>query len=512
MKAVFGHNVNQRTTNRQAYNGAIIISPGIYDIDNCKDVVAYGGDYEQRRLWALFGDLSLDYKNWLFLTLTGRNDWSSTLPKENRSYFYPSTSLSFIFTDALGMQSNILNFGKIRASFAQVGNDAQPYSLYDTYVLGDPFLGQPTITTPSTGMNPNLKPEISREVELGTELMFLQSRIGLDLTVYNKLSRDMIAAVPIPVASGFSYAYLNFGEMRNRGIEIGLNLIPVQMDNGLTWNIYGTFTKNQNRVMSLMDGVERLAVSNLGIDVTPTIEPGYAYGVFRGSYALRDTNGNLIINPATGFPHLASAGDPEKIIGDPNPNFNIGLTNTFSFKGFTLSALIDYKDGGDIYSVTISSLLGRGVTKDTEDREHTFIIPGVYGDNQGNVNKDATGKPIQNKTQVTSNDLYFYGGGTETTFAINGAAEYQIYDGTVYRLREVSLGYDFPKKWISKINIGNINLSVVGRNLWYFAPNVPKYTRFDPEINGFGATNLQGLDLSCAPTARRVGLNLRVTF
>lgn len=509
LKAVFGHNVNQRTINRQAYNGTIIISPGIYDIDNCQDVVAFGGTYSQRRLWALFGDLSFDYKSWLFINLTGRNDWSSTLPVEHRSYFYPSVSTSFIFTDALGMQSNFLNFGKIRASFAQVGNDADPYSLKNTYILGDPFLDQPTITTPTTGMNPNLKPEKSKEIELGTELQFFESRIGLDFTWYNKLSSDMIAAVPIPSASGFNYAYMNFGEMRNRGIEIGLNLVPVQLSNGFKWDIFTSFTKNNNEVVSLMEGVERLSIQNLGIDVTPTIEPGYAYGSFRGSYALRDDDGNLIIDPLTGFAYAAL---DEKIVGDPNPNFILGVTNTLSFKGFTLSALLDYKDGGDLYSVTIQSLLGRGVTKDTEDREHGAIIPGVYGDNQGNVYKDGSGNPIQNVTTITTNDLYFYPGGYETTFAMNSVAEFSVFDGTVYRLREVSLGYDFPRKWIQKIRLGNLNLSVIGRNLWYFAPNVPKYTNFDPEINGFGSTNLQGIDLSCAPTSRRIGFNLKLTF
>ena len=509
MKAVFGHNVNQRTTNRQAYNGTIIISPGIYDIDNCQDVVAYGGTYSQRRLWALFGDLSFDYKEFLFLNITGRNDWSSTLPVENQSYFYPAVSTSLIFTDALGLQSDILNFGKIRASYAQVGNDADPYSLYDTYVLGDPFLGQPTITTPSTGMNPLLKPETIKEIELGTELQFFNSRAALDFTWYNKLASDMIAAVPIPASSGFGYAFLNFGEMRNRGVEIGLNLIPVQMSNSLKWEIFASFTKNNNKVMKLMQGVDRLAIDNLGIDVTPTIEPGYAYGSFRGLYALRDSVSNeMIINPLTGFPY---ASIDEDIIGDPNPNFTLGITNTISFKGITLGALFDYKDGGDIYSVTIQSLLGRGVTKDTEDREHTYIIPGIYGTNQGEIFKSG-GKPIPNRTQVTSNDLYFYGGGNETTFAINSVPEFSVFDGTTYRLREVSLGYDFPKKLIEKIKLGNLNLSVVGRNLWYFAPNVPTYTNFDPDINGFGSTNIQGIDLSCAPTARRIGFNLKVTF
>jgi hypothetical protein len=217
----------------------------------------------------------------------------------------------------------------------------------------------------------------------------------------------------------------------------------------------------------------------------------------------------MVIDPVTGFPFLAQ---DEKIIGNPNPDFVMGITNTVSYKGFTLSALWDWRKGGDIYSVTIASELGRGVTKDTEDREHSWVIPGVYGDAQGNLVLDASGNPVANRTQVTTNDLYFYGGGTETTFAINSAAEFNIWDATVYRLREVSLGYDLPKKWIQKAKIGRINISVTGRNLWYFAPNVPSHTNFDPDINNYGSSNVQGIDLSCAPTSRRYGVNLKVTF
>lgn len=509
LKAILGHNVNQRNTLRQAYQGSIIISPGIYDIDNTQSVEAIGGGRSQVRLWALLGDISLGYKNWFFVGVTGRNDWTSTLPTDNRSYFYPSFNTSLVFTDAFGLNSNVLNFGKIRASYAQVGLAADPYALVNTYTVGSTFLDQPTMYTPNTGMNAELKPEMSKEIELGTDLQFFNSRIGIDFTWYNKTSSDMIAPVPIPASSGFTYTYLNYGEIRNRGIELGLNLVPVKMANSLTWTIFTSLTKNNNEVLSLIEGVEWLALEELGVDVTPSIQPGYAMGAFRGNYAIRTDEGQLIINPVTGFPFLS---DDEKIVGDPNPDYTLGITNTISFKGLTLSALFDYKKGGDIYSVTISSLLGRGVTKDTEDREHFWIIPGVYGDNQGNVFEDESGRPIANRTQITENDLWFYGGGNETTFAINGAAEYQIYDGTVYRLREVSLGYDIPSKFTDKLKLGRVNVSVVGRNLWYFAPNVPEYTNFDPDINGFGSTTTQGVDLSCAPTSRRISVNLMVNF
>lgn len=509
IKAILGHNVNQRTSKRQAYDGKVIMVPGVYDIANTRDVVTSSNGYSQRRLYGVFADLSLSYKSWLFLNVVGRNDWSSTLPKANRSYFYPAVSTSFVFTDALGIKSNVLSLGKIRASYAQVGNDASPYSLQDVFYLGNPFNGKFTLTTPDTRNNPNLKPERSAETELGTELQFFEGRIGIDFTWYNKLSSDMIAAVPMPNSSGYYYQYMNFGEMRNRGIELGLNLVPLQLKNGLKWEIYTSFTKNESEVISLTEGIERLNLADLGIGITPTIEPGYAYGAFRGDYALRDASGNLIIDPVTGFPYLAP---DQKIVGDPNPDFVMGITNTISYKGFTLSALWDWRQGGDLYSVTINSLLGRGVTTDTEDREHSWIIPGVYGKADGTLITDGSGNAIPNRTGVTTNDLYFYGGGNETTFAINGASEFEIYDATVFRLREVTIGYDLPKKWLQKAKIGRVNLSVSGRNLWYFAPNVPSGTNFDPDISNYGSSNVQGIDLSCAPTARRLGVNLKITF
>ncbi|MEI6048145.1 MAG: SusC/RagA family TonB-linked outer membrane protein [Bacteroidota bacterium] len=517
LKAILGHNVNQRSDRRQGFDGKVIMVPGVYDVFNTRDIVSLTNagqlvsGISKRRLYAVFADVSLSYKNWLFLNLVGRNDWSSTLPKDNRSYFYPAISTSFMFTEALGIQSNVLSSGKLRVSYAQVGNDADPYSLQDVFYLNSSFNGKFTLTTPDTRNNPELKPERSAETELGTELQFFNGRIGLDFTWYNKLSSDMIAPVPVPSASGYAYKYLNFGEMRNRGIEIGFTLVPLQLSNGLKWDIYTSFTKNKSEVMSLRQGVERLNLYMGGdLGFNSVIEPGYGYGAFRGTYALRDPDsGKMIIDPLTGFPYLSL---DEKIVGDPNPDFVMGVTNTLSYKGITLSALWDWRQGGDLYSVTIYSLLGRGVTKDSEDREHSWIIPGVYGNNQGELLLDGNGNPINNHTGITTNDLYFYAGGNETTFGINSATEFNMYNATVYRLREVSLGYDLPKAWLQKAKIGKINISVTGRNLWYFAPNVPTHTNFDPDINNYGSSNLQGIDLTCAPSSRRFGVNLKVTF
>ncbi len=526
LRAVLGHNINQQTTDRQSYLGQGIVARGIYDLDNTNSVVPNGGTYSRRRLHGIFADVSLGYKDFLFLNLTGRNDWSSTLPVENQSFFYPAVSSSFVFTEGLNMNSNILTMGKIRASFARVGSDAPVYSLTQLFNvnLGNnsgligatpntdlPFLGQPGITASNVAFDPDLTPEFTKEFELGTELEFFNGRIGVDLTVYDRRTTDQIANVTLPSATGFEQLVTNFGELSNKGIEVGLDLTPVRMANGFSWNIFTAFTRNQSKVESLTDGIERINVRNLfGGGVTPVLEVGQPYGIFYGEVNARDDEGNLLIDPTSGvmFPKLA----PEKI-GDPNPDFILGVSNTLSYKGFQLSAVLDYRHGGDLYSTTMQAYLGRGVTKDTEDREASRIIPGFLGDpNTGLPLLDEAGNKIPNTVQVTENELWFSGGGTITSFAINGADEWSVWDATVIRLREISLGYNLSPALLSKTPFGSASLTFTGRNLWYNAPNLPKHANFDPEVNGFGSTNTQGIEFASAPSVKRYGVNLRLTF
>ena len=513
-----GHNVNQFTSDRQAFFGKGIIAPGIYDLDNTRDVVAFGGDYERKRLFGVFAETVLGYKDFAYLTLTGRNDWSSTLPIDNRSYFYPSISGSFLFMEAFSMDDNILSLGKLRASWAKVGNDADPYSLINTYPVNFgastglvgairdtdlPFIDMPGMTVSNTVFNPNLTPEFTEEFEIGVLLEFLNGRIGLDMAYYNKRSTDQIARVSFPEATGVSSYLTNFGDLKNEGVEIGLNLTPVKND--FKWDIFTSFTRNISEVLELQDGVDRINIENLFADITPVLEVGQPYGILRGSRNVRDEEGNLLIDPSTGV--LIRDTEQGKI-GDPNPDFLLGVTNTISWKGFTLGAVINYRHGGDIYSTSISALLGRGVTKDTENREGTFIIPGYYGDpNTLEPILDGSGNKIPNTTQVSMNELYF-----GESFGINSAREWQVYDATVIRLSEISLGYELPNRLLKNTPFGSAHLSVTGRNLWYHAPHVPKYTNFDPEVNGFGSTNTQGIEFASVPSVKRYGFNLKVTF
>ncbi|CAN5251282.1 SusC/RagA family TonB-linked outer membrane protein [soil metagenome] len=521
IRAILGHNVNQRTTDQQSVQGTEMVDFNIIDIDNTNSVIPNGGDYVRRRLFGIFGDVTLGYRDWAYLTLTGRNDWSSTLPVDNQSFFYPAVSASLIFTEALNMNSPVLTIGKLRASWSRVGNDANPYSLVPTFSINlspgsnlqaslpdndFPFRGVPGATLGNTVFDPNLTPEFTTEIELGTQLEFFNNRLGLDVTIYKRSTTDQIGLISIPVVTGFSAVFTNFGELENKGIELGINATPVALANGFNWSLYGTFTHNKNTVISLAPGVEEVTIRPLfGGGVTPVLRPGQEYGLLRGTRSARDDEENLLINPATG---LLIPDPVPGIIGNPNPDFIVGLTNTFSFRGFTLSGVIDWRQGGDIYSVTTNSLLGRGVTKDTEDREVNKIIPGVLGDaNTAEPIRDEGGNKIPNRRQVEENALWF-----GESFGINGADEWSVYDGTTIRLREISVGYRLPQALMDRTPFGSASISLTGRNLWYNAPNFPKHTNFDPETNTFGAANFQGLEFQNAPSVRRMGVNIRFTF
>lgn len=505
--AILGGNSFQNTTDRGAIQGTQFISPGIYTIENNVNIsVPQGLGTARLRTLGVFADLTFSYKDFLFLNGTGRNDWSSSLPENNNSYFYPSVSTSLIFTDAFGIEDSALTFGKLRGSYASVARSAPAEFLNRTFAVGDPFSGIPTIYNRDELADQELTPEFTNEIEAGVDLEFWNRRIALDFTWYKKTTSDLISPVSVPVTSGFSTFNTNIGEIVNQGVEIGFTLVPIQTDN-FKWSLFTNFTKNENEVTDLVEGVDRILLGgNFG--TIAYAAKGQPFGVFYGSRFARDDEGNYLINRSGG----GIIADLENgYIGDPNPDFKAAFINTLSYKGLTLKAQVDWRQGGDISSTTIAGLLGRGVTKDTEDRERTFIIPGFYGDGDGNPILDEQGNKIPNTTQLSMNELYFSPAGGNT-FAINSVDEASIYDGTVYRLRELSLTYELPKKWLDKTPFGSINISAVGNNLWYFAPNVPKYTNFDPDVTAFGSTVQQGIELQSAPASKRYGARINLTF
>jgi hypothetical protein len=460
----------------------------------------------------------LSYRDYLFLGFTGRNDWSSTLPIGNNSFFYPAATLGLVFTEAFNLESDVFNFGKLRLAYGRVGNDAPLYSTQEFLFvnpnfgtsLGNvtfPFNGTPGLTLSNTLGNPNLTPEFTTEIEIGTELRFLNNRVNLDVTYFDRETTDQIFTVSRAPSSGFTSQILNAGSVTNKGWEIGVDITPVQLSNGFTWNLYGTFTAIENEVNSLIDGVDRIGTASNFFTFGTFAVPGEPYGVIQGSSIARGSLGNALIDPTNGY--WITNPDNAVTIGDPNPDFIAGLNNTISYKGVTLSFLFDWKQGGDLYSLTLANLRGRGVIQETAAgnvRQEAFLLPGVLGDptNPGTPLTDPeTGELIENTLQIDAND-YFW------RTSSNAPRELGVYDATVIRLREVSLSYAIPEKILSNVFIGSASISVVGRNLWFNAPNMPN--GFDPETNGRGSGNGQGLDLAYVPNSRRYGVSLNVTF
>jgi TonB-linked SusC/RagA family outer membrane protein len=504
--AILGNNVLQNNTSRIVYEGKEFINPNIFTFRNVKNILNLIDERDQKRNIGVFADVTFSFKDYLFLNATARNDWSSSLPKDNNSYFYPSVSGSVILTDALNIDSKVLTFAKLRASFAKVGRDNDAEFLKIAFVQGQSYNGLPQIGNSTTLGDQQVNPEFSDEFEIGTDLEFFSKRITIDLSLYSKKTTDLITDVVVPSSTGYTQLRTNAGSIRNKGIELGLVLVPIKT-NSFKWTLNTMFTKNVNEVLTLKEGLDRIQLDPNQIAYAI---PGEAFGVFYGTKFARDAKGNFLINQSGG----GIIQDPNLgIIGDPNADFKVSFANTFIYKAFSLRTQFDWKQGGDVSSSTIQSLLGRGVTKDTEDREKIHIIPGYYGNSSdGTPILDSNGNQIPNTVQLSTMELYFSPGGGGNTFAINSVDEADIYDGTVFRLREVSLTYDVPSKILEKTPFGKISFSVLGSNLWYFAPNVPKYTNFDPETTSYGKSTLQGIETSAAPTAKRLGFKVNLTF
>ncbi|MBL0027280.1 MAG: SusC/RagA family TonB-linked outer membrane protein [Saprospiraceae bacterium] len=510
ISASLGQNMNRRSITDAQNTGLDFIVPGIYNLKNTASQSFNNDDRIKRSLIGVFGEIQLGYKSMAYLNLGARNDWSSTLPIENRSYFYPTVSGSFILSEL--MESNLISYAKIRAGWAKVGNDAPPYRTQDVFTLDQNFRGAPRITRSSNTNDPNLSPEFTTELELGADLRLWKDRFSVDFTWYDKKTTDLIFNISVPNTTGFNTFTTNVGEISNKGIEVGLNLVPI-LTKDFEWSFGVSFTKNKNLVVSLIEGVDRVQLNPVLTTISPFLEPGLPFGYLRGTKAVRDSDGNPLINPNTGGMIVSTA---QGMIGDPNPDFKMGINTEIKYKNLFLNGLFDMTKGGDIYSVSVTTLLARGVTKDTEDREKGLIIPGNYADPanlQSGLPLLVDGKPVANKIPITLNDIYFSPNPNNgATFGFNSATEFNVFDGTVYRLRELTLGYSLPASLFGVKYFKGGTLSVSGRNLFFLAPNLPKHSNFDPEVNSFGATTTQGIELSAAPTSRRYAVNLNINF
>ena len=521
LTASVGQNINARKYEGKSYLGTGIITFGIDNIENTTEKSTYGYAYAERRLMGLLGNATVGYKNFAFVTVTGRNDFSSTLNKNGvigntgRSFFYSSASGSLVLNEALKLDYRWLDLLKVRAAYGRVGRDAPAYASGPTgYVTNPsaslPFKGVPGIGISGVVNNARLTPEFTSELEVGTELALFRNRISFNGTYYDKRTTNLIGVITYPSATGYGAAQTNFGEITNKGFEVAFTAVPVDVA-GFRWSSTFNFSRNRNIIARTTDNGDTLILGNTFAGSVRSVHiPGQPYGVLLGTAPLRDANGELYINPLDGRLILS----PKlKVIGNPNPDFLMGFINQFTYKGITLNMLVDYRKGGSLYATTLQEELGRGVTKDTEDRNRLVVLNGVRWDP---VTKkaavDASGTIIRNTTAITVNDLYFSSGGVGGGAASNGYNEQSIYDATTVRLREVSMGYDLPKGFLGKTPFSLVNISVSARNIWWYSPNLPKNSNFDPETSTYGASNQQGYEFTNAPTTKRFGVNVRVNF
>lgn len=516
LRVVVGHNYNQRQTDNQSFRGTGIIKRGISRITNTQTVVTDLSYFSKRRIVGVFSDIVLSYKDYLYLNLTGRNDWSSTLPKGKRSFFYPSISTTFNFSDAFDLESDFLSFGKLRLAYTQIGNDADPYLLSTVHTINGsgsgvefPFNGVSGTEIGDNLGNESLRPEFTTEYEAGLELNLFKDIVAIDLAYYSKRTEDQIFSVRVPSSTGYATKTLNAGEISNKGIELGLGINPFTNPEGFSWSIFGTFSKNVSKVEKLIDGLDQINPGNRVAEYGNILRVGQPYGVIEGEVDNVDAQGNLLLNATTGLP-VKSVN--QQIVGDPNPDFIAGINNNFSFKGFNLGFQFDWRQGGDILSLSNSYLRGFGLTEETAvDRDRTYIIPGFLADpnDPSQPLLDSGGNKIPNDIQVSPQN--YWAGATNGTQRnqYRFSAESLIFDATVFRLRELSLGYTFPKKILQKLPFGSLSMSFIGRNLWFKAPNFP---HLDPEVSTYGAGNAQGVEQFAPPTVKNMALNIKVSF
>ncbi len=497
-----GGNIFQTDYNRHRSIGSTLSAPGWYHINNATDITS-AQFINRKKLYGVYGTFDFNYSDYLFLNLTGRNDWSSTLPADNNTFQSYSASLGFAFTDLLGMQSNpIMPYGKLRASYGVVGNDAPTYATSNYFgsasIGGDGFITNvdfPAYGTNAfernTGLgNDQIVPEKTTTWEIGGEFQFLKGRLGLDITYFESESEDQIIAVDLPASTGFTSVIQNAGIISNKGWEIILDATPVTT-NDFDWDIQINYTKIESLVEELAEGLETITLAGF-TSTQSVVEVGQPYGVIWGDGFQKTEDGTVIIG-ANGWP---LAGE-KQILGDPNPDFTAGLRNTFTYKGVSLSALLDVRQGGDQWCGTCGIMSYFGVSQQSADeRNDVVVFDGVLEDGTANNIPVAMTDPNQG---LGSYYRVRYG---------FGYSEMNIFDTSWLRLRELTLAYSLPSTLLGDSFIKGVNIALTGRNLWLSTD----YPGVDPETNLTGDTNGFGLDYFNQPNTKSYSATVRFTF
>lgn len=528
--ALLGFNVRNKQYENNYQAAPRLAVADLYTLTNSRDPLTSSNDFYRLRQYGLYGSIQLDYRRWAFLNITGRNDWSSTLPVDNNSYFYPSVTASVLLSEAFGWRSKTVNYLKIRGGWSQVGADANPYQLATVFTSETAFNGNPLQSSSTIGMNPNLKPENTSSIEAGFEAAFWDNRLYLDFTYYKTDSRNQILKLATTAASGYTSQVRNAGHIRNRGYEIQLGAVPIQTSKGFRWNLDLNYGANSSKVVKLDDEglITSYQLYSSGIQILASV--GEAYGTLFGTSYVRDANGNVVVD-ANGLPKISTT---NKTLGKFTPDWTGGISNTFSYRSLSLSFLIDASVGGSIFSNTNKTGKYTGVLANTlsgRDAEHGGLW--YYTDAMGNnvrlpespsysvssdglyyaqVNGQSTrvyqdGIMVEGVTEsgskneeVVSAEKYYH--------RIYSIAEANVYDASYVKLREVALSYRLPRLWTQKLHLQEASVTLTGRNLWTIYKSVPN---IDPE-SALTTGNAQGVEAYSLPTTRSFGVNLSVKF
>ncbi|MFK7971290.1 MAG: SusC/RagA family TonB-linked outer membrane protein [Bacteroidia bacterium] len=501
-----GNNINVNRTQRLFVQGDGLTIPGFYNLSNATGIITTD-QLNRSRGVSVYADARFSYDNYLFLSITGRNEWTSTLPLGDQSFFYPSASLGFVFTDAFKMkESGFLPYGKVRMSYAQTGNGAPIYSTQSVYTSSTPGDGWtsgllfplggtiPGFTLSSTTGNPLLVPEITNAFEAGIELKFAQNRAGIDFAYYAQESLNQIFPQQVSSASGSIARIVNAGRITNNGFEIQAYGTPIRSDN-FEWRIDVNFTRNVSLVDYIDEdtdeGIQQLTIAGFTAPQT-VIARDQPYGALFGSAYARDDAGNILIDDNTASPTygLPIQSPTNQIIGNTQPDFLMGLRNTFAWKGFRLSSLLDFRKGGDIYAGTTRLIRLYGAAKETEDRTTPKVLPGVKA-SDGSVNDIA----------VPLGQTYYQN-------IVSNVDEANVFDASWLRLREVTLSYTLPGNLLEKTPFRELTISATGRNLWLDT----KYPNLDPEVSLTGANYGQGLEYMSPPATKGYTFSLNLSF
>jgi TonB-linked SusC/RagA family outer membrane protein len=513
-----GGNIRRQYIEQNDQSAPKLAIAGLYTLKNSRDPLVSSNNLSRLKSYSVYASGQLGFRNYLFANITARNDWSSTLPAQNRSYFYPSFNGSFVATEAFDIKSEALNYLKIRGGWSKVGKDADPYRLINTYVFSAPFNANPQLTTSNIDLNPNLKPETTTSTELGVEAVFFNKRLRFDLSAYNTNSYNQILAADVSQSTGFSSKLLNAGKINNKGIEAQLGITPIKK--AFTWDIDVNFAANRSRVIEL-DAEKLLTnyiVATNSAQVIATV--GQPYGSLFGSAFLRDGNGNIIVN-ATGAP---TTNPTKQVLGKYTPDWIGGVYNTFTYKGISLGVLVDASIGGSIYNGTYATGTYTGVLASTlpgraaEYGGISYYYPSNKKEN-GTVRLD-NGATAPAGVTVYDDGIVFDGvtaDGKRNEKVLPAQQYYKsfrnideanIFDASYVKLREVKVSYNLPAKWIRPLNLQGVSVSLVGRNLWIIHRNT---VDIDPEV-AFNTGNGQGLESLSNPSTRSYGINLNVKF